>query len=104
MGADTSRSVGSKHKTCRRYDDAGHAHSLTFSCFKRQAFLDRDRTRRGFVDAVELARTRHALDLEMAVRDQARGLRGARRMGILPMDRHGRDARATMARNSRTAM
>ena len=52
MGADTSRSVGSKHKTCRRYDDAGDAHSLTFSCFKRQPFLNRDRASAQARDAV----------------------------------------------------
>ena len=25
-----------KRKTCRRYNDLGHAHYLTFSCFRRQ--------------------------------------------------------------------
>src|SRR5947207_749575 len=46
-------------KTCKRYNEPGDAHSLTFSCFGRQRFLDRDRTRNWFVEAVERARDRH---------------------------------------------
>ena len=52
-----------KHKTCRRYNDAGHAHALTFSCFHRQAFLSRDRTRRWLIDAIEQARAKHSFDI-----------------------------------------
>ena len=50
-------------KTCKRYNVVGHAHYLTFSCFKRRAFLNRDRTREWMIDAIALARERHLLDL-----------------------------------------
>ena len=50
-------------KRCKRYNDSGHAHFLTFSCFQRRPFLSRDRTREWFVKAVCLARERHELDL-----------------------------------------
>src|SRR4051794_34137238 len=50
-------------KTCKRYDIPGHAHYLTFSCFRRRPFLNRDRTRGWLIDAIRLARERHRLDL-----------------------------------------
>ena len=46
-------------KRCRRFNEAGHAHALTFSCFQRQAFLSRDRTRRWVLEAIESAREAH---------------------------------------------
>ena len=46
-------------KTCKRYNDPGHAHALTFSCFGRQAFLSKDGSRHWFVDAVDRARSKH---------------------------------------------
>ncbi len=49
----------SNHKTCRRYNDPGHGHALTFSCFHRQPFLSKDRSRQWFVDAVDRARMKH---------------------------------------------
>ncbi len=52
-----------KHKTCRRYDDPGHAHSLTFSCFHGHAFLSNDRTCAWLVDALAAARERFHFDL-----------------------------------------
>ena len=52
-----------KFKRCKRYNDPGHAHELTFSCFHRQPFLLGDRARQWFVDAVQLARTKHAFHL-----------------------------------------
>ena len=42
----------------KHYDTEGHAHYLTFSCFRRQPFLARDRTRWWFVDALADARTK----------------------------------------------
>ncbi|OYW22031.1 MAG: hypothetical protein B7Z55_05125, partial [Planctomycetales bacterium 12-60-4] len=51
------------YKRCRRYNDVGHAHALTFSCFQRGPFLSKDRSRRWFVRALEVARERHAFDL-----------------------------------------
>jgi putative transposase len=50
-------------KTCRRYNDPGHAHELTFSCFQRRPFLSRDRTRLYLRDAILSAKTEHAFDL-----------------------------------------
>ena len=55
--------MSQKYKRCRRYNDPGDAHALTFSCFHRQAFLSRDRSRQWLVDAVELARGKHEFDL-----------------------------------------
>ena len=50
-------------KRVRSYNTPGHAHELTFSCFRRLPLLSRDRTRRWFVDAMEAARRDHALAL-----------------------------------------
>ena len=47
-------------KACRRYNVPGHAHELTFSCFKQQQFLSRNLTRRFFCDAVQRARKLHS--------------------------------------------
>jgi putative transposase len=46
-------------KTCQRFNDPGHAHFLTFSCFRRQPFLAKDRGRQWFVEAVDRARDKH---------------------------------------------
>ena len=54
---------GQYRKTCRRYNTPGQAHFLTFSCFRRQAFLNGDRARRWFIDALAAARSVHAFDL-----------------------------------------
>jgi putative transposase len=50
-------------KTCRRYNDQGHAHALTFSCFHRQPFLSKDRSRRWFIDAVDRDREKHSFHI-----------------------------------------
>jgi len=50
-------------KTCRRYDEPGHAHALTFSCFRRQSFLSRDRARRWFIDTLAAARDAHSFSV-----------------------------------------
>jgi putative transposase len=44
---------------CKRYNDPGHAHALTFSCFHRQAFLSKDRSRNWLTEAIDRARTKH---------------------------------------------
>lgn len=49
----------SHRKRCRRHNEPGHAHSLTFSCFQRRQFLSRDRTRQWLVDAIDRARKKH---------------------------------------------
>lgn len=49
-------------KRRRRYDD-GAPRELTFSCFRRLPFLERDRVRLWFLDALEDARRRWPVDL-----------------------------------------
>jgi len=46
-------------KTCKRFNDPRHAHALTFSCFRRQAFLSKDRSRTWLIEAVDQARVKH---------------------------------------------
>lgn len=50
-------------KRCKRYDVPGDAHFLTFSCFRRQPLLSRDRTRMWFVEAFYSARKSAPFDL-----------------------------------------
>ena len=50
-------------KRCRRYNEPGHAHALTFSCFRRQPFLARDRSRQWLVDALARGCRQHAMHL-----------------------------------------
>jgi len=52
-----------KRKSCIRYDIPGHAHALTFTCFRGQPLLSRDRSRQWLVDAISRARTNLAFDL-----------------------------------------
>ena len=53
----------SHRKTCRRFDQPGEAHFLTFSCFRRLPLLDRDRSRSWFIDAVQLGREKNQFHL-----------------------------------------
>jgi putative transposase len=53
-------------KACKRYDIPGHAHELTFSCFRRQPFLNRDRTRGWMIDAIALPRKRPFVPARLA--------------------------------------
>ncbi len=50
-------------KTRRSWNEAGHAHFLTYSCYHRLPLLTRDRVRRWVVDAFEA--TRRDLDVEL---------------------------------------
>jgi putative transposase len=50
-------------KRCRRWNERGHAHALTFSCFRRRQFLTRDRSQQWLVDAIEQGRIQHAFHL-----------------------------------------
>lgn len=50
-------------KLRKRIDEPGHARELTFSCYKRFKFLDRDRTRQWFVDELADARNTFPFDL-----------------------------------------
>jgi putative transposase len=46
-----------KHRV--RFNNPGDAHALTFSCFQRQPFLDRDRSRDWLITALDNARVKH---------------------------------------------
>ena len=50
-------------KRCKRYNTPSHSHFLTFSCFKRQPFLSKDRTRQWLTDAILAARQKHSFRL-----------------------------------------
>src|SRR5438105_3542553 len=50
-------------KRCRRYNEPGHAHELTFSCYGRLPLLSRDRTRGWLMEAIDEARTSERFDL-----------------------------------------
>ena len=50
-------------KTCRRFNDPGHAHELTFSCFKRRPFLLAERTRNYLAEAILRAKAKRQFHL-----------------------------------------
>ena len=50
-------------KSCRRYDRPGQAHELTFSCFRRQKFLLRERVCNFLVEAIQTAQAKHDFSL-----------------------------------------
>ena len=50
-------------KRLHRHDGHGHARELTFSCFRRFQFLERDRTRFWFIEALEQARQKWPIDI-----------------------------------------
>ena len=50
-------------KTRRAWSEPGHAHFLTYSCFRRLPLLSRERSRRWVLDA--LAAARRALDVAL---------------------------------------
>src|SRR5476651_1989532 len=51
------------HKKLRRYDEPGHAHFLTFSCYHRLPLLSKDRSRVWFTNAPAAARIKHSFEL-----------------------------------------
>ncbi|UCC29445.1 MAG: transposase [Phycisphaerales bacterium] len=63
MGVQTPHSPTAKRKTCRRYDQPGHAHSLTFSCYQRRPFLTRPRTCEWMLGAIVATRAKHNVHL-----------------------------------------
>jgi putative transposase len=50
-------------KTCKAFDEPGHAHALTFSCYRRQPFLSRDRSCNWTIEAIRDATAKHAFHL-----------------------------------------
>lgn len=47
----------------RNFNDPGHAHELTFSCYKRYPFLKTERTCVWLAESINLARSRFHFDL-----------------------------------------
>ena len=52
-----------KWKTCKRYDIEGHAHFLTFSCFRQLPLLSKPRSCGWFLQALTLGREKGMYDL-----------------------------------------
>jgi putative transposase len=50
-------------KRIRRFDEPGHAHYLTFSCFRNQRFLTSERACLWLIDAIRHARIQTTFDL-----------------------------------------
>ena len=55
--------TGKVRKLRRAFNLPGHAHELTFSCYKRLPLLSKDRTREWFVSALDEARTKLGFEL-----------------------------------------
>jgi len=52
-----------RRKTVHHFDEAGHAHFLTFSCYRRLPLLSKDRSRGWLIEALQAARNKHRFDL-----------------------------------------
>lgn len=52
-----------KLKKIRHYNYPGHAHFLTFSCYKNYPLLNRDRTRCWFIEAMKNVKTKYKYKL-----------------------------------------
>jgi putative transposase len=50
-------------KTCVRFNEAGHAHALTFSCGDRRPLFDSDRLKELFIESLAAARQQKGFDL-----------------------------------------
>lgn len=57
------RPDGTVRKTRRCFNDEGHAHELTFSCYKGLPLLSKDRSRQWFVDSLDRARRKWQFEL-----------------------------------------
>ena len=56
--------IRSQHrKTCRRINEPGHAYALTLSCFRRQPFLTKDRSRGWLIEGIARACEKRRFDL-----------------------------------------
>lgn len=55
--------MGTKFKHCKRYNEPGHAHELTFTCFHGEPFLLGEHAREWLVDAIKMSRRKHSLHL-----------------------------------------
>ncbi|MBN1347540.1 MAG: transposase [Phycisphaerae bacterium] len=54
---------GTVRKTREAFEDPGHAHELTFTCFQGLPLLSKDRTRQWFISALQEARKKFDLEL-----------------------------------------
>jgi putative transposase len=52
-----------KHKKCKRFNQRGDAHFLTFTCYKRQPFLIKDRSKQWLLESLLYARHKHNFHL-----------------------------------------
>lgn len=52
-----------KRRHRKNYNDPGHAHELTFSCYRGYRFLQADRTCQWLADSISVARDRFTFDL-----------------------------------------
>jgi putative transposase len=52
-----------RRKRKKTYDEPGHAHFLTFSCVHRWPLLNKDRSRRWFINALQNARDKLDFDI-----------------------------------------
>jgi REP-associated tyrosine transposase len=50
-------------KKCKRYNTLGHAHELTFSCYRNRSFLTRAITCDWLLEAIQKARDKHEFSL-----------------------------------------
>ena len=50
-------------KKCKKYNISGHAHELTFSCYKNRPFLSSRRTCQWLTESIEKARKKHNFSL-----------------------------------------
>ena len=50
-------------KQKKTYNEPGHAHFLTFSCYKRMPLLTRDRVRQWVIEAIDAARKKQGIAL-----------------------------------------
>ncbi|MBL9083653.1 MAG: hypothetical protein JNK76_17690, partial [Planctomycetales bacterium] len=55
--------MASERRHRRNYNIPGHAHELTFSCFRGLSLLNSDRTRNWLAESIQAARSTHAFDL-----------------------------------------
>jgi putative transposase len=59
----TDGPVPKPRKRVQHFNEPGHAHFLTFSCFGRMALLSKDRARLWLAEAIDAARAKHEFDL-----------------------------------------
>ena len=58
---NTMKPRNAKHR--RNFNEPGHAHELTFSCYRGYKFLSVDRTCQWLAEAIDAARTEYKFQL-----------------------------------------